>query len=70
MALDTQTEIAPYDAPEKDLYEIGEMPPLGHVPKQMYAGRSGASGMASPTSRCWSRWWTRPRSTATRFWCW
>ena len=26
-----------YDAPRKDLYEIGEMPPLGHVPKQMYA---------------------------------
>ncbi len=24
-------------APEKDLYEIGEIPPLGHVPKQMYA---------------------------------
>ncbi|HKL04422.1 MAG TPA: crotonyl-CoA carboxylase/reductase [Roseovarius sp.] len=36
MALDTDTGIAPYDAPEKDLYEIGEMPPLGHVPKQMY----------------------------------
>jgi crotonyl-CoA carboxylase/reductase len=26
-----------YDAPQKDLYEIGEIPPLGHVPKQMYA---------------------------------
>ena len=35
MALD-QT-IAHYDAPEKDLYEVGEMPPMGHVPKQMYA---------------------------------
>ena len=23
--------------PVKDLYEIGEIPPLGHVPKQMYA---------------------------------
>ncbi|MCK5445174.1 MAG: crotonyl-CoA carboxylase/reductase [Rhodospirillaceae bacterium] len=23
--------------PEKDLYEIGELPPLGHVPNQMYA---------------------------------
>lgn len=22
---------------QKDLYEIGEIPPLGHVPKQMYA---------------------------------
>ena len=37
MALDTETSIAPYDAPEIDLYEIGEMPPLGYVPKQMYA---------------------------------
>ena len=26
-----------YDAPQKDLYEIGEIPPLGYVPKQMYA---------------------------------
>ena len=26
-----------YDAPVKDLYAVGEMPPLGHVPAQMYA---------------------------------
>ncbi len=25
------------EAPVKDLYEVGEIPPLGHVPKQMYA---------------------------------
>ncbi len=25
------------DAPVKDLYEVGEIPPLGHVPSQMYA---------------------------------
>src|SRR6056297_2416495 len=37
MALDTETGIAPYEAPEKDLYEMGELPPLGYVPKQMYA---------------------------------
>ncbi|MBL4916215.1 crotonyl-CoA carboxylase/reductase [Szabonella alba] len=37
MALDTHSRITPYDAPQKDLYEIGEMPPLGHVPRQMYA---------------------------------
>ena len=30
--------MAPEDAPEKkDLYEVGEIPPLGHVPKNMYA---------------------------------
>ncbi len=37
MALDTHTGIASYDAPEKDLYEVGEMPPMGYVPKKMYA---------------------------------
>ncbi|MEM7524392.1 MAG: crotonyl-CoA carboxylase/reductase, partial [Pseudomonadota bacterium] len=25
------------DAAPKDLYEIGEIPPLGHVPERMYA---------------------------------
>ena len=30
MALEMNDGIAPYDAPIKDLYEIGEMPPLGH----------------------------------------
>jgi crotonyl-CoA carboxylase/reductase len=37
MALDTNPGIIAYEAPEKDLYEIGEMPPLGYVPKKMYA---------------------------------
>ncbi|MBI1494598.1 MULTISPECIES: crotonyl-CoA carboxylase/reductase [Rhodobacterales] len=37
MALDTPDNILSYDAPKKDLYEVGEMPPMGHVPKQMYA---------------------------------
>ena len=37
MALDTAPGIVPYEAPVKDLYEVGEMPPLGHVPAKMYA---------------------------------
>ena len=37
MALDTQVAIAAYDAPAKDLYAVGEMPPLGHVPARMHA---------------------------------
>ncbi|UWQ27909.1 crotonyl-CoA carboxylase/reductase [Leisingera sp. M527] len=37
MALDTQTDVMSYEAPEKDLYEMGEMPPMGYVPKKMYA---------------------------------
>ncbi|MEL6278734.1 MAG: crotonyl-CoA carboxylase/reductase [Pseudomonadota bacterium] len=36
-ALDAHAPAATYDAPKKDLYEVGEIPPLGHVPKQMYA---------------------------------
>ncbi len=35
MAVDST--IAHYEAPEKDLYEMGEMPPMGYVPKKMYA---------------------------------
>ena len=35
MALDSP-KLA-YDAPVKDLYAVGEMPPLGHVPAHMYA---------------------------------
>ena len=34
---DTLEATASYDAPTKDLYEVGEIPPLGHTPKQMYA---------------------------------
>ena len=37
MALDSDTGIAAYEAPEKDLYEMGEMPPLGYVPAKMHA---------------------------------
>ena len=37
MALDVDSGIASYEAPEKDLYEMGEIPPMGYVPKQMYA---------------------------------
>ena len=36
MALDAKNPLV-YDAPAKDLYGLGEMPPLGHVPAQMYA---------------------------------
>jgi len=37
MALDQNPAAASYAAPKKDLYEIGEMPPMGHVPVKMYA---------------------------------
>ena len=35
---DAATNLEPVpEEPVKDLYEMGEIPPLGHVPKQMYA---------------------------------
>jgi crotonyl-CoA carboxylase/reductase len=38
MASSQPTKVAPSnDGPLKDLYEVGEIPPLGHVPKNMYA---------------------------------
>ena len=35
--LDATASQPAYEAPPKDLYEVGEIPPLGYVPKQMYA---------------------------------
>ena len=37
MALDANDSLVRYDAPEKDLYEIGEIPPMGFVPPKMLA---------------------------------
>ena len=37
MALDQTAHGATYDAPQKDLYAVGEMPPLGYVPAKMHA---------------------------------
>ncbi|MCE8007623.1 crotonyl-CoA carboxylase/reductase [Aestuariivita sp.] len=37
MALDQNGGSADYEAPEKDLYDMGEMPPMGYVPEKMHA---------------------------------
>ena len=37
MALDTNTTTATHNAPVKDLYAVGEMPPPGHLPEKMHA---------------------------------
>ena len=37
MALDLTTGEAAYAAERKDLYAMGETPPLGHLPAQMHA---------------------------------
>ncbi len=49
----------------KDLYEIGEIPPLGHVPKNMYAWAIRASARASPIRPCRSKSFRPGNSTAT-----
>ena len=36
MPFDSNSPLTAYTAEKKDLYDLGEMPPLGHVPKQMY----------------------------------
>ena len=36
MPLDSNSPLTAYTAEKKDLYDLGEMRPLGHVPKQMY----------------------------------
>ncbi len=37
MALDVRPGTMTYDAEKKDLYAMGELPPLGHVPAKMHA---------------------------------
>ncbi|WP_226779330.1 crotonyl-CoA carboxylase/reductase [Oceaniglobus trochenteri] len=37
MALDTKTTPLSYDAEIKDLYDLGEIPPMGHLPARMHA---------------------------------
>ena len=37
MALDAKAATVTQTSPIKDLYEVGEMPPMGHVPAQMHA---------------------------------
>ena len=46
--------------PKKDLYEVGEIPPLGHVPKNMTANRSIAASTRISAS---------PRKSSTRARC-
>ena len=53
MALDTG--IAQYEAPEKDLYEMGEMPPMGLFPKQCMRGPFAANVMANRITRMHGR---------------
>ena len=53
----------------KDLYEIGEIPPLGHVPKNMYAWAIRKDRHGPPERPCRSRSCRPGRSATTRCWC-
>ena len=57
------------DAEVKDLYEVGEIPPLGHMSQaKMYAWSIRRSATASRTRPCRWKPWIRRSRTATRFW--
>ena len=54
----------------KDLYEVGEIPPLGHVPEKMYAWAIRKERHGPPDEQpCRSRWCRPGSSTATTYWC-
>ena len=59
---------APAVAPglaRKDLYEVGEIPPLGHVPSKMYAWAIRKERHGPPDRPCRSRCCRPGNSTAT-----
>ena len=51
----------------KDLYEIGEIPPLGHVPKKMYAWAIRKERHGPPDRPCRSR--SCPPGSSTAMTC-
>ena len=60
--------LAPRPGP-KDLYEIGEVPPLGHVPAQdACLGDPQGAPRPARKPRCSSRWCRPGRSARTRCW--
>jgi len=50
VAPDTQPATAGYDSAKKDQYEVGELPPLGHVPAQMHAWAIRRARHGNPAS--------------------
>ena len=55
-------------APLKDLYEIGEIPPLGHVPEKMHAWVIRKERHGPPENHSSSRWCRPGRSARTKCW--
>ena len=52
----------------KDLYEMGEIPPLGHVPAKMYAWAIRRERHGRRRSRISSKCCRSGRSATTRCW--
>ena len=63
--VDVGVEAPSVGTAKKDLYEIGEIPPLGHVPKNMYAWAIRRDRQGRRRAPCRSRWCRRGSSTAT-----
>ena len=57
------------DRARKDLYEIGDIPPLGHVPKQMYAWTIRKERHGPPDQAMQIEVVPTWSSTATTCWC-
>ena len=58
-------------SPTRDLYEVGEIPPLGHVPKNMYAWAIRRERHGEPDTAMQVEVVPTPASsTATRCWSW
>ena len=70
MALDTNAGLVQYDAPEKDLYEVGEIPPMGYVPKQMYAWTIRRERHGEPDKAFQVEVVDTQNQIATKFWFW
>ena len=54
----------------KDLYEIGEIPPLGHVPANMYAWAIRKDRHGEPITAMQQEVVPTPRSATTSAWSW
>ena len=58
----------PSAAPLKDLYAIGEIPPLGHVPAKMHAWAIRKERHGPPETAMQSKWCRPGRSRKTKCW--
>ena len=63
------TAVVDRPAAEKDLYEVGEMPPAYHVPERMYAWAIRRERHGRPNSAMQVEVVPTPSIGTTRCWC-